>query len=76
MFRTDKGDCPLYLGMMMLWALQKQERRKRIFVWKWLDMSVELTYKNIKIYTQSIDKNHGKILDKVMRKWENKEREM
>jgi hypothetical protein len=39
-------------------------------------MSVELTYKNIKIYTQSIDKNHGKILDKVMRKWENKEREM
>jgi hypothetical protein len=39
-------------------------------------MTVELTYKNIKIYTQSINKNHRKIFEKVMPKWENKEREM
>jgi hypothetical protein len=52
-FRKDKGGYPLYSGMMMLWAVQKQERRQRIFVWKWLDtrMNVELTHKNIKIYT-------------------------
>jgi len=47
--RKDKAGFPLYLGMTMLWAVQKQERRQRIFVWKWLDMNVELTYKNIKI---------------------------
>jgi hypothetical protein len=49
--RRDKRGCPLYLGMMMLWTVQKQIRRRRIFGWKWLDMNVELTYKNIKIYT-------------------------
>jgi len=49
--RRDKGGCPLHLGMMMLWAVQRRECRQRIFGWKWLDMNVELTYKNIKIYT-------------------------
>jgi hypothetical protein len=36
---------------MMLWAVQKQECRQIIFGWMWLDINVELTYKNIKIYT-------------------------
>lgn len=49
--RRDKGNCLPYLGKMMLWAVQKQECRQIIFGWMWLDINVELTYKNIKIYT-------------------------
>lgn len=47
-FRTDKGGYPLYFVTMMLWDVQKQERRQRMFVWTLLDMNVELTYKILK----------------------------